>query len=164
MIRRYIWKSILQLVVLILLPVGFMCIHGKEGRVSFAIENLWTRFKDPDIDGPQLQHIRFRSHNAPVPSTGKGFLADEMLHFTGERWHFGFPCWAFYIDVGTVRDFGIKNSLEQKVWYAKLDIYRTLTNSAVGFVAGLSLISLYNLIRGKGLKKFRFRSGSEILV
>jgi hypothetical protein len=139
-------KSILQPVVLTLLLVGFMCIPGKEGSVSFAVENLWTTFKDPDIDWPQLQHFRFRSRSAPIPNFGKD-------HFTGERWHFGFPCWAFYVDVGTVKNLDTKHSLEPKVWYAKLDLYRTLINGLVGLMAGFSLIGFYHFIRSKGLKK-----------
>ena len=147
-------KFVPQLVFLLLLFVAFLCVPEKEGRVSFAVGNLWTTFQDPDIDGVQLQHIRFWSRYAPPPpDVEKEFRTGQTWHFTGQRWHLGFPCWAFYVDIGTVFEVTTKRYLEPKVWYAKLDFYRLFVNGWVALVAGLVLIGLYHLIRAESSKR-----------
>jgi hypothetical protein len=141
-----------------MLILCFVCVPAKEGNVSFAVENLWTTFKDPDIDSWQLRHIRFRSRYAPVSNVDKEYLTNQTWHFTGERWHLGFPCWALYIDNGTAHETTTKYSLKPKVWYAKLDLYRLLVNIFVGTVAGLGLRSLYRLFQTMISKKKIFSS------
>jgi hypothetical protein len=105
----------------------------KEGAISFAVENTWAASHWPDEQ--PLRYVRLRSSGAPKPGDG-GFIV-------GQRWHSGFPYWSLYVDAGTNRVSGLK------VWYAKLDLYKTTANWLVALVIGFSCSLLQFYVRNQ---------------
>ena len=128
----------------------FMCMVKKEGRISFAVGNNWAASKFPDEQ--PLRFIRLRSSEAPDPEEG-------LYHLEGQRWHSGFPCWALYIDAGTIRNVDASTIRDSglNVWYAKLDIYKTLANWFIGFSMGIGCSLLQCLIRPQRAKKILYK-------
>jgi len=81
--------------------LGLMAIHGNEGYIRAHPENLFT-----SGGGHRIEYATW----CRPQLTGQ--------FFEGNRWHFGFPCWALYLDVSTQSD----------AWYAKLDLPRFVAN------------------------------------
>jgi hypothetical protein len=91
-----------------------MCVPTNEGAISFSVENTWAA-SGPGPGESRVRFVRFRSSQAPRPEKERGFLV-------GNRWHFGFPCWAVYVDTGREQYSGLY------IWYAKADLVRSLAN------------------------------------
>lgn len=105
----------MKLIVCILAAFAvLMCVPAKEGAISFSVENTWAA-SGPGPGESGARFVRFRSADAPHPGKERGSLV-------GNRWHFGFPCWAVYLDAGKE---GYSGS---DIWYVKLDLVKALAN------------------------------------
>lgn len=111
---------------IILVAVTFavlMSIPDNEGHISFAVENTWAaRASDPGESS--LRFLRFRSSEAPRPAEELGFLV-------GNRLHFGWPCWAVYLDSGREIHSG------GDIWYMKIDLWKSAANLLVAILTGI---------------------------
>jgi hypothetical protein len=99
--------------------VGLMMIHGSEGHVGAYPENLFTTGTRGRLEA---------TWSRPQPT-------EEF--FEGQRWHFGFPCWAFYLDVST----------QTGAWYALLDFERLFANWLVALVVALIAVLLVGRLK-----------------
>ena len=89
---------------------GLMAIHRCEGKIGAYPDNLFTYSGGVTWSNPQPTDQIFRGH----------------------RWHFGYPCWALYIDV----------SDESTVWYAKLDAAPLIANALCAVALATFLVLL----------------------
>ncbi|MFA5291984.1 MAG: hypothetical protein WC496_03015 [Phycisphaerae bacterium] len=144
-------KTVLQITALNLIFIAILIsIPGREGRVAFSIENLWTARLD-EIDSHHLRYVRFRSLNAPKPDETVSRTPPDF--FEGIRWHFGFPCRYLVVDSG------IRKNTGEHIWYAKLDIHRIFVNGITGILISFCVLRGYYRFRPK---KYRHKQQISI--